>query len=80
MEVIQYIPLFTLVPQFILNLWELYARDLRGRCGGEIDTGFGLTSQFTRHVAPSTIGFADAELEEGLEEIPMLENVTGSHA
>ena len=41
---IQYVPAFTLVPRFILSLRKLYARDLRGRRGNEIDTAFSLTS------------------------------------
>ena len=40
----EWIPISTLVPRFILNLRELYAYDLQGRRGSNIDTAFGLTS------------------------------------
>ena len=42
--VVEWIPISTLVPRFILNLRELYACDLQGRRGSNIDTAFGLTS------------------------------------
>lgn len=67
-----YMPAFTLVPRFILNLRELYARDLRGRRGSDIDTAFGLTSGSADDAAVSTVVFVDAgenEDEEQDEEI-----------
>ena len=39
-----YVPLFTLVPRFIVSIREMYACDVQGRRGGGIDTGFGLSS------------------------------------
>ena len=62
-----YITLYPLVPRFILGLRAVYARDLRGRCGGEIDTAFGLNSVSDRAVA-SMIMFADAGQNEGSEQ------------
>lgn len=72
---IQFVPTFTLTPRLILSLRELYARDLRGRCGGEIDTAFGLTSTCGHSAAASVVMFANGErqddvLEHG-EEIEM---------
>ena len=42
--IVEYVPAFVLTPKLILSLRELYARDLRGRCGSDIDSAFGLTS------------------------------------
>ena len=42
--IVQYVPAFVLAPRLVLSLRELYARDLQGRCGSDIDTAFGLTS------------------------------------
>ena len=45
-NVLQYVPMYvlsSLSPRFILNIWELYARDVEGRRGEGIDTGFGLS-------------------------------------
>ena len=64
----QTIPCYTLVPRFILNLRKLYARDLRGRRGSEIDTAFGFTSAFGHGAAASTIVFADGRQNEGEEQ------------
>ena len=41
---LEYVPVFTLTPRFILSIREMYARDIEGKCGGEIDSGFGLSS------------------------------------
>ena len=41
---LEYVPAFVLTHRLILSLRKLYARDLRGRCGSDIDTAFGLTS------------------------------------
>lgn len=61
---IQQIPPFTLIPRFILDLRELYARDLQVRRGSHIDTAFGLGSQ-SWHVAPmNRIMPLDAERNE----------------
>lgn len=61
----QSIPAVTLVPRFIFSLRRLYARDLQGGNGGDIDTAFGLTSS---HGTASTIMFADGGLNEVSEE------------
>ena len=69
--ILEYVPIYTLTPRFILNMRELYARDSRGRREGQIDTGFGLSTP----VPDGTMMvFADAEQNEGLgdvEDIPM---------
>jgi len=49
-----YVPLYTLVPRFIVSIREMYARDVQGRCGGGIDTGFGLLS-YDRDAGGTTI-------------------------
>lgn len=61
---VQYIPTFTLIPRFILNLRELYASDLRGRREGDIDTAFGLASSFGHGGAMSAMMFAEAGQNE----------------
>ena len=53
-----YVPAFVLTPRLVLSLRELYARDLRGRCGSDIDTVFGLTSSGRATVAGEIV-FAD---------------------
>ena len=63
----QCIPAFTLVPRFILSLRELYARDVQGRRGSNIDTAFGLASVST-HGALTTIMFADGRQNGELEQ------------
>ena len=68
----EWIPMFTLVPRFILNLRELYARDLQGRRGSNIDTAFGLTSASSHGPVASVIVFAEDGQNEG-EEIEMEE-------
>ena len=63
-----YIPIFTLVPRFILNLRELYARDCNGGRGSNIDTAFGLTSASSHGPVASAIVFAEDEQNEGGEQ------------
>ena len=78
---IEYIPPYTLVPRLILSLRALYARDLQGRRGSDIDTAFGLTSTSSHGAAVSAIMFADDGQNEGLEEreeIQMRERETRS--
>lgn len=65
---LEFIPLCTLVPRFILNLRALYARNLRGRQGSDIDTAFGFTSEPDHGAAVRTILIADGEENEGLEQ------------
>ena len=64
----QNIPPFILVPRFILNLRELYTRDLQGRRESNIDTAFGLTSAPVHSAAVSAIMFVDGGQNEGLEQ------------
>ena len=64
----QAIPIFTLVPRFILNLRELYARDLQGRRGSDIDTAFGLSSTPGHGPVASAIMFAEGGQNEGEEQ------------
>ena len=52
------VPAFVLTPRLVLSLRDLYARDLRGRCGNDIDTAFGLTLSGSAAVT-SGIFFAD---------------------
>ncbi|KAF8552966.1 hypothetical protein OG21DRAFT_1485804 [Imleria badia] len=68
--------MFTLIPRFIISIRELYARDVQGRRGEGIDTGFGLSSS-CRDAGGTAIVFADVEQNEldGVEETPM-EDVT----
>ncbi|KAF8136545.1 hypothetical protein EV363DRAFT_1428926 [Boletus edulis] len=67
--ILEYVPIFALTPRFILSIRRMYARDVEGRCGEEIDTGFGLSS--SGHGA--TIVFADIERNGGLEDIEEIE-------
>jgi hypothetical protein len=65
--VLAYVPMYALTPRLILNIRELYARDVQGRRGEGIDTGFGLLS--TRGGADgTTMVFANVEPNEGLED------------
>ena len=70
---VEYIPMYTLTPRFILSIRELYARDVEGRRGEGIDTGFGL-SLSGRGAVVTPIAFTDVEQIQALEhieEIPM---------
>ena len=70
--VLQYVPIFTLTPRFIMSIRELHARDVQGRRGGGIDTGFGLSSS-NPGAGGMEITFSDVgriELED-VEEIQM---------
>ncbi|KAI9459538.1 hypothetical protein HD554DRAFT_1616316 [Boletus coccyginus] len=62
--ILQYVPMYILTPRFMLSIRELYARDVQGRRGEGIDTGFGLLSS-SRGTA---IMFADVEPSKGLED------------
>lgn len=58
------VPIYTLTPRFILGIREMYARDVRGRRGEAIDTGFGLS------LSGGAVGMAvDAEQNKVLEDI-----------
>ena len=39
-----------------MNIRELYALDVEGRRGGDIDAGFGLSSRASRNVGSTTAG------------------------
>ena len=68
LPILQTVPIFTLTPRFILNIRELYARDVQGRRGGGIDTGFGLS--LSGHEAGRTaMVFMDVEQNEGSEDV-----------
>ena len=71
--VLQYVPMFTLTPRFIMGIRELHARDVQSRRGSWIDTGFGLSS-YSRGAGRMGMMFEGAERIEGSEdvgEIPM---------
>ena len=73
LNVLETVPLYTLTPRFILSIREMYARDVQGRRGSGIDTGFGLSSPGC-DAGGTAIVFADVEQNErseGVEEIPM---------
>ncbi|KAF8549553.1 hypothetical protein OG21DRAFT_1525741 [Imleria badia] len=70
---LQSVPMYTLAPRFILGIREMYARDVQGRRGEGIDTGFGLSLAGGGAVGME-LGFLDAEENEGSEgigEIPI---------
>ena len=71
---LEYLPMYTLTPRFIISIRKLYAHDARGRCVGGIDTGFGLSLDDHDIGGETAIMFADVEQNEvleGVEEIPM---------
>ncbi|KAF8548549.1 hypothetical protein OG21DRAFT_749256 [Imleria badia] len=71
--ILEYVPMYTLTPRFILSIRELYARDVAGRRGEGIDTGFGL-SLSGRDAVGTAMVFADVQQNgrsEDVEEIPM---------
>ena len=59
---VQYVPMFTLTPRFILSIRKMYARDVSCKRGYGIDTGFGLESSAGGNTAIMTEPvFADFE-------------------
>lgn len=74
--IVEYLPVCTLTPRFILSVRELYARDLEGRSFG-MDTGFGLSSLSGAGASRTTLVFVgsgqDEEAIEQDEDIPMEE-------
>lgn len=64
----EYVLAITIVPRFIMNLRELYARDVQGRRGSDVDTAFGLTSTADRGAFASAIALVDGGRNEGIEE------------
>ena len=70
---VTYIPQFTLVPRFVLSLRALYAQDVQGRRGSDIDTAFGLGLSSDHGAAGSAIVFAaggqNEEEEQGEDHV-----------
>lgn len=64
--ILEFVPLFTLAPRFILNMRELYAHNIQGNHASGIDIAFGLSS----HAIGTEIVFADAgeERDERMED------------
>ena len=84
MVTLDYVPVFTLTPRFILSVRALYARDLQGRLEPcRMDTEFGFMSVSASSARRTTLVFADVDQsEEGLEqdeEIPMGAVSDGGH-
>jgi len=57
-DFVQYIPIATLTPRFILNIREVHSRSIYGGRGYGIDTGFGLTVLSSHGASRSSIAFA----------------------
>ncbi|KAF8551869.1 hypothetical protein OG21DRAFT_221595 [Imleria badia] len=80
------VPVYTFTPRFVMDIRELYVLDLQGRCGGDLDTGFGLSSGARRGVAGTTTsergaferGGGIGELDDR-EEIALVERAENSH-
>ena len=66
--IVEVVPLFTLIPRFIVGIREMYARDVHVRRGDGIDTGFGLSAS-GRDAGGTVIVFADVGENEGLEDV-----------
>ena len=66
--ILEIIPPVTLVPRFILNLREIYACSLQGRQGSNIDTAFGLGSEFEQGAVWSAIEFAGPKQNKSEEQ------------
>lgn len=64
---VQYVPAFMVTPRLILSLRQLYARDLQGRRGDDIDTAFGLTSTADYGAVTSGLTFVNAGQEDSGE-------------
>ncbi|KAF8552029.1 hypothetical protein OG21DRAFT_1486496 [Imleria badia] len=60
--ILEYVPMYTLTPRFILSIRELYARDVRR--GGRIDTGFGVSLS-----GSDTEGTAIVFVDDGQSEV-----------
>ena len=76
--------LYTLTPRFVMNVRELYMLDIHGRCGNDIDTGFGLSRGAGRSMGGTTtigtIAFVEERGIGGLddeEEIAIVEERMG---
>jgi hypothetical protein len=64
---VEAVPIATMAPRFVLNVRELYARNIRGERGDGIDTGFGLSGLSGNGTSRSAMVFADSGRSEGLE-------------
>ena len=78
------IPPFTLVPRFVLNLREIYARDVHVGRGSNMDTAFGFGTGFEQGAIRSAIVFAEprrirgeAEGEEMEMEVLEVDHTSG---
>lgn len=70
---VEYVPVITLIPWFIMSIRELHAHDVQGRRGEGIDSGFDLSTS-VRDAGGAPMVFADVEDREeldGIEEIPV---------
>ncbi|KAF8442220.1 hypothetical protein L210DRAFT_3759725 [Boletus edulis BED1] len=70
--IIQYVPVFTLTPRFIMSLRELHMRDVEGRRGNGIDSGFGLSSGSRTAVTVRSEVFAGFRDDATLEDVEMV--------
>jgi len=79
--IVQYVPVFTLTPRFILSIRELHMRDVEGRRGSGFDSGFGLSST-SRTAVRSVVfaGFGDDSRDTlgDVEMVPMEVEMTKS--
>lgn len=78
--ILQYVPLFTFTPRFVISMRELYAQDGKGRAVGGVDTAFGLSAISSRGAVETAMVFAEAGQEqngglEDAEEMPMEDGV-----
>lgn len=67
--ILQFVPMFTLIPRFIMSIREMYAREVHGS-GVGMDTGFGLSTS-GRDASGTAIMFADVGQLENVEEMSM---------
>lgn len=71
--ILQYVPLFTFTPRFVISMRELYAQDTQGRVSG-VDNAFGLSALSGRDTF-GTMVFAEVEQEQNegtaAEEVPV---------
>lgn len=68
--ILNYVPVFTLTPRFIMSLRALYAHDVRGRYGEGIDTGFGFSaSSCDTRGTVTPIVFVDIEEDTELGDV-----------
>ncbi|KAF8442237.1 hypothetical protein L210DRAFT_3536113 [Boletus edulis BED1] len=75
--ILQYVPVFTLTPRFIMGIRELYAHDTGVRCSGGIDTGFGLQS-YSRDADGTVMVFAGVGQDEGSGDVEEIQREIGT--